>query len=207
MKAVIYSDYVCPFCFLEIPALERLREEHGVELDYRAFELRPEPVPTLEPAGEYLTTVWNNSVFPMADRMGTEIHLPPVQPRSRLAFEGAEFARDAGKLAEYTRAVHEAFFQRGLDIGREGVLADVASGVGLPTDAFRAALRDHRHLSRVLEQEREAHELGIHSVPSVVLGDYLIPGCVPYEILARAARMAAGAPSVNLSPEAARRSP
>jgi predicted DsbA family dithiol-disulfide isomerase len=188
MKAIIYSDYVCPFCFLEIPALERLRDEQGVELDYRAFELRPEPAPTLEPAGEYLTTVWNNSVYPMARRLGVEIRLPPVQPRSRLAFEGAEVSRDAGKLAEYTRAVHEAFFQRGLDIGREEVLSGISAGVGLPADGFRRALRDHRHLSRVLDQQREAHELGMHSVPSVVLGNYLVPGCVPYETLARVVR-------------------
>lgn len=192
MKAVIYSDYVCPFCFLEIPALERLRDEQGVELDYRAFELRPEPVPTLDPAGEYLTTVWNNSVYPLAARLGIEIHLPPVQPRSRLAFEGAEFARDAGRVHAYTRAVHEAFFQRGLDIGGIDVLADVAAGVGLDDAALRAALAEHRYLPRVLEQEREAHELGIHSVPSVILGDYLIPGCVSYDTLLRATRVAGG---------------
>lgn len=192
MKAIIYSDYVCPFCFLEIPALERLRDEHGVELDYRAFELRPEPVPTLDPAGEYLTTVWNNSVYPMAHRMGVQIRLPPVQPRSRLAFEGAEFARDAGKLAEYTRAVHEAFFQRGLDIGVAEVLVEVARGVGLSQEEFRAALGDHRYLARVVEQEREAQDLGVHAVPAVVLGDYVIPGCVAYETLVRAARAAGG---------------
>lgn len=187
MRAVIYSDYVCPFCFLEIPALERLRDEQGVDLDYRAYELRPEPVPTLDPAGEYLTTVWNNSVYPLAKRLGIEIHLPPVQPRSRPAFEGAEFARDAGRLDAYTRAVHEGFFQRGLDIGRPDVLADIAVAVGLDRAAFLGSLASHRYLPRVLEQEREAHELGIHSVPSLILGDYLIPGCVPYETLASAA--------------------
>jgi predicted DsbA family dithiol-disulfide isomerase len=190
MKAIIYSDYVCPFCFLEIPALERLRDEEGIELDYRAFELRPEPAPTLPPAGDYLTRVWRDSVYPMAERMGVDIKLPPVQPRSRLAFEGAEFARDAGKLDQYTRAVHEAFFQQGKDISREDVLADIAAGVGLDAEAFRAALRDHRYLPRVLEQEREAHELGIHSVPSVIVGNYLIPGAVPYETLKRAVAVA-----------------
>ena len=183
MRIAIYSDYVCPFCFLEIPALERLAREEKVELDYRAFELRPEPVPTLEPAGEYLTTTWQRSVYPMAERLGVPIKLPPVQPRSRLAFEGAEFARENGKLAGYTRAVHEAFFQRGEDIGREDVLADVADAVGLNADDFRAALRDHRYLQRVLEQEQEAQAIGIHSVPSVVIGNYLVPGAVPFETL------------------------
>jgi predicted DsbA family dithiol-disulfide isomerase len=185
MRITIFSDYVCPFCFLEIPALERLAAEHGVELDYRAFELRPEPVPTLDPTGEYLTTTWAKSVYPLAERLGIPIKLPPVQPRSRLAFEGAEFARDHGKLAEYTRAVHEAFFQRGQDIGQEDVLAGIATSVGLDEGEFRAALRDHRYVDRVIEQEGEATMAGISSVPSVIIGQYLIPGAVPYETLVR----------------------
>jgi predicted DsbA family dithiol-disulfide isomerase len=185
MKIQIYSDYVCPFCFLEIPALERLAREEGVELDYRAYELRPDPVPTLDPAGEYLTRTWAQSVYPMAEKLGVPIQLPPVQPRSRLAFEGAEFARDAGKLGEYTRAVHEAFFQQGEDIGKLDVLTDIARAVGLDVTEFTAALADHRYLDRVLAQEAEAAEQGISAVPSVVVGRYLIPGVVPYETLKR----------------------
>ncbi|HEV2295464.1 MAG TPA: DsbA family oxidoreductase [Tepidisphaeraceae bacterium] len=183
MKVIVYSDYVCPFCFLELPALERLQREEGVELDYRAFELRPDPVPTLDPTGDYLTTTWSRSVYPMAERMGVPIKLPPVQPRSRMAFEGAEFARDAGKLDAYTRAVHEAFFQQGRDIGREDVLVDIARQLQLDGDNLRKSLRDHRYLPRVLEQEREAQELGINSVPSMVIGNCLVPGAVPYETL------------------------
>ena len=75
----------------------------------------------------------------------------------------------------------------------------------MDVEAYGAALREHRYLPRVLEQEREAHELGIHSVPSVILGDCLIPGCVPYETLVRAARVASGEEPVSRA--AARPSP
>ncbi|HEX8911151.1 MAG TPA: DsbA family protein [Humisphaera sp.] len=194
MKAVIYSDYVCPFCFLEIPALERLAAETGVELDYRAYELRPDPVPTLDPAGSYLTTAWRDAVYPLAERLGVPIKLPPVQPRSRLAFVGAEFARDHGKLAPYTRAVHEAFFQRGEDIGRADVLAGVAAGVGLDATPFRTGLADPSLLARVLEQEAEAHRLGVNAVPIVFLNGYVLRGCVGYDTLRAAAADATGRP-------------
>lgn len=193
MKALVYSDYVCPFCFLEIPALERLAQEEGVELDYRAFELRPEPVPTLDPRGAYLTTTWQRSVYPMAEQLGVPIRLPPVQPRSRLAFEGAEFARDHGRLAPYTRAVHEAFFQQGRDIGQAQVLSDMAAAVGLDRTPFAAALADHRHLDRVLEQEAEAAEAGVTAVPTTIIGPHVLRGCVPYETLRSAARSAVAA--------------
>jgi predicted DsbA family dithiol-disulfide isomerase len=68
----VWSDYVCPFCYLEEPILGRIRDEFGNDVDvkWQAFELRPEPVPTLAPDGEYLHTVWNDSVYPMAAERG-----------------------------------------------------------------------------------------------------------------------------------------
>jgi predicted DsbA family dithiol-disulfide isomerase len=56
VRITVWSDYVCPFCYLEEPVLDRIREEYGerVEVEWRVFKLRPEPVPTLDPDGEYL---------------------------------------------------------------------------------------------------------------------------------------------------------
>jgi predicted DsbA family dithiol-disulfide isomerase len=77
----VWSDYVCPFCYLEEPILGRIRDEFGNDVDvkWQAFELRPEPVPTLAPDGEYLHTVWNDSVYPMAAERGMNLKLPAVQ--------------------------------------------------------------------------------------------------------------------------------
>jgi predicted DsbA family dithiol-disulfide isomerase len=63
----VWSDYVCPFCYLEEPIFARIIDEFGndVDVNWQAFELRPESVPTLDPNGGYLHTVWNASVYPM----------------------------------------------------------------------------------------------------------------------------------------------
>lgn len=90
-RITVFSDYVCPFCYLEEPDLSRLREEFGdqVEVDWRAYELRPDPIPTLDPDGDYLHRVWNASVYPMAQSLGMTLRLPtrpasqPQGPRSR----------------------------------------------------------------------------------------------------------------------------
>jgi hypothetical protein len=42
------------------------------------FELRPVPHPTLRPEGDYLQRAWQQSVYPIARRMGVEIKLPPA---------------------------------------------------------------------------------------------------------------------------------
>jgi predicted DsbA family dithiol-disulfide isomerase len=66
------------------------------------FELRPEPHPTLRPEGDYLRRAWQQSVYPLARRMGVEIRLPPVspQPHTHLAWEGFHFAKGHGRASD-----------------------------------------------------------------------------------------------------------
>jgi predicted DsbA family dithiol-disulfide isomerase len=97
-----------------------VRSEPRVEVIWRAFELRPEPVPTLDPRGEYLQTAWKNSVYPLAERLGVTMKLPPLQPRSRIAHEAAHWARSEGRFDDYHAEVFRAFFERGEDIGDVG---------------------------------------------------------------------------------------
>ena len=72
LNVQIFSDYVCPYCFLaEGPlndAVAALDGEVGVE--WMPFELRPHPTPTLEPDGGYLQNGWRDSVYPLAEKMG-----------------------------------------------------------------------------------------------------------------------------------------
>ena len=79
-----------------------------VRVEWRAFELRPDPVPTLDPDGAYLHRVWNQSVYPMARERGLTLRLPPVQPRSRKAHEATAFARSAGRADATAEALFGA---------------------------------------------------------------------------------------------------
>ncbi len=160
-RVTIFSDYVCPFCYLEEPDLARVREEYGeaVEVGWRAYELRPDPIPTLDPDGEYLHRVWNASVYPMAKSLGMTLRLPPVQPRSRKALEAAEYAREEGKFDEMHTALFRAFFEDGKDIGTEETLLEVGASVGLDRDKLRAALEEKRYRDKVLDDEQLARRL------------------------------------------------
>lgn len=194
----IWSDYVCPFCYLELPAITRLQQASGLRLDvaWHAFELRPDPVPTLDPDGEYLHTVWNRSVYPMAQRLGMRIKLPPMQPRSRKAFETVTFARDAGRFDAMHLALFRAFFEEGRDIGESAELISLADQTGLDGHALKAALDDGRYTRQVLEDERQAQALGITGVPLILVRragaplETAVPlqGAVPYEHLHAAVR-------------------
>ena len=139
-----------------------------MEVVWRAYELRPAPAPTLDPRGDYLRRVWADSVYPLAERLGIRMRLPPVQPRSRRAHEAAQWARSLGRFDEMNAAVFRAFFERGEDIGGAEVLASLASGLGLDGDALRRALAAREFEPGVLADEREAEALGVSGVPAFV---------------------------------------
>ncbi|MGH7873760.1 MAG: DsbA family oxidoreductase [Candidatus Binatia bacterium] len=151
------------------PAVRELGEKDpNVAIVWRAFELRPDPVPTLDPNGDYLHTVWGSSVYPLADNLGVDIKLPPVQPRSRRAHEAARWARRHGKFREYNDALFRAFFQRGEDIGNTDVLTRLASDIGLQGADLREALDNDLYLDNVLADQREAQKLGLRGVPAFI---------------------------------------
>lgn len=143
-------------------------KDPNVAIVWRAFELRPDPVPTLDPSGDYLHRVWGSSVYPLADRLGLDIKLPPVQPRSRRAHEAAHWARRHGKFREYNDAVFRAFFQRGEDIGNTDVLTRLAANMALDGDNLREALDNDLYVDNVLGDEREAKKLGLRGVPAFI---------------------------------------
>ena len=193
----IFSDYVCPYCFLAEQPLRDALSAADEDLDVRwmPFELRPYPTPTLQPEGDYLQTGWARSVFPMAEAMGVPIVLPKVspQPYTRLAFEGHLFAAAAGKSAEYTHRMFTAFFQDEADIGDAKVLTELAAELGLDAEAFARSLdqgdyaAEHVRLLRYGTQERR-----IRAVPTFVIGGIRQEGVVPAETLAASIQHAAG---------------
>lgn len=149
--------------------MRRLQKiESDVDIVWRAFELRPEPVPMLDPKGEYLQQIWHGSVYPLAKRLKMVMKLPPIQPRSRRAHAAACWARQHGRFNDYNEAVFRAFFERGEDIGSVDALLRLAAGLGLEISGLRRALSADEYLDDVLADERTAAELGVSGVPAFI---------------------------------------
>lgn len=175
----VYVDYVCPYCYLVEGALEELKRDRDVDVRIRAFELRPDPVPTLRPEDEYLPKVWNSSVYPLARRLGVHVSLPTIspQPRTGKAFLVLQLAQEYGVAEAYSTGVYQAFFRDDRNIGDEEVIVDVAGAVGLDANEVRAALRsDHRGRRHRAELDHAVDSVGITSVPGIVIDGRVLPG-------------------------------
>ncbi len=117
---------------------------------------------------------------------GIEINTAPIQANSRLAFELATFAREAGKADALHRQLFEAYFGRGDNIGDLEVLMAVAEKAGLDVDAARAALEDQRYASLVDEQIAWARDSGITATPTFIFDEqYALVGAQEYATFER----------------------
>jgi len=151
-----------------------MRRRPEVEVVWKAFELRPDPVPPRDPAGEYLARVWQDSVYPLAESLGVTMRLPPIQPRSRRAHEAAKWAQtqnqfDANDVfGAYNAAIFRAFFERGEDISDINVLTKLARDLDLDDSLLRTALDTKQFEPDVLSDENEAASLGVHAVPAFI---------------------------------------
>ena len=170
--------------------VDRLKQEYGgrIQVVWNAFELRPEPVPLPEPASPARVQRWTASVLPMAAERGLVMKVPPVSTRTRLTFQAVELAREHGAFDAMHRAIFEAFFSKGLDIGDATILADLAGAIDLDPALVMRALQAGTYLNPVLQQEQLARKLGVTGVPAMFVGDDLavaepVIGAVPYDWL------------------------
>lgn len=198
MRVEIWSDVVCPWCYIGKrrfeKALEALRAEgitEPVEVVWRSFQLDP-----TAPAG---------NPSPAVDAYARKFGGPEVAARiignvtRTAAAEGLEFRMDIALRANTVtahRALHwalgqggttaqgalkerllRAYFTDGLDVGSADVVAACATETGLDGAALRAWLDTDAGRAEVVADLNGAMEREISAVPSFVIDDrFLVPG-------------------------------
>ncbi len=185
LKIKVYSDYVCPFCFLGKQPLDRAIAGKDIEVEWMPFELRPFPNETHRPESEYIQKSWQQSVLPMAKALGVEMTLPGISPMpyTHLAFEGYQFAKEHGKGNEYHEQVFRAYFQKGQDIGDVTVLTQLAGEIGLNEQDYRTALEFRTYQKAHQAALNHAYqEAQINVVPTFIIGNRVLRG-VPNQLV------------------------
>ena len=154
--------------------LEAATRQFGADLEIRwhAFELRPDPAPLPDPAGDYISEHWENRVLPMAAERGLVMRVPQRQIRSRRALQAALFAQEHGRFAQFDRQVFRARFERDLDISDLAVLRELATDSGLDAEALAYALKTNAYADRLDEDLALAQAIGLNGVPAALVGQH-----------------------------------
>ncbi len=198
-EVTVYSDYVCPFCYLGRESLSRYREtrETGLRIDWHPFDLRAQkrrPDGTVdhavddgkddayfEQARRNVRRLAEKYDVEMAQEIATDVDSLPAQIVSYYLRE--EFDYDT--WLAFDEAVFEALWIEGEDIGDTELLLELADEVGVDADEIRSALESETLREEVRERFAEAKREGVTGVPTFAYDGHVARGAVPPEQLER----------------------
>jgi len=158
-------------------------------MKWRAFPLHPETPEN----GMTLEALFKGRMVDISGMMGrlrkaAEAEGLPFGDRnmtynSRLAQELGKWAEAQGKIEAYNKAVFQAYFAHGRNIGDVNVLKEVAGGADLdPEEGVRMLVE--RPFQRAVDTDWDrSRQLGINAVPTFVMNDRILVGAQPYEAL------------------------
>ena len=197
-RVVVYSDYVCPFCYLGRASLRRYLDasDGDVEVDWHPFDLRARK---RGPDGEIDFSVDDGkdeayyarareNVRRLAERYDVEMAREVATDVDSLPAQAASlYVKEAHpeRWPDFDEAVFEALWVDGRDVGDPDVLVELAEDVGLDGEEIGEALHDESLRERVTEQFEAARRRGVTAVPTFVYDGHAARGAVPPEQLAR----------------------
>jgi predicted DsbA family dithiol-disulfide isomerase len=203
VKIEIWSDVVCPWCYIGKrrfeKALAAFPHADDVEVVWRSFELNPEqPKGVHQPLEESLAAKYGRSV---EDIHAMNEHVTQIAAAEGLAYDFDRYTVvntfDAHRLThlanQYGRGaeLHERFLRAQLVEGEvlddPDTLARLAVEIGLPEDEVRRVLQSDAYAAEVHEDTRELRALGGNGVPFFVIDrQYGISGAQPTELFLQA---------------------
>ncbi|MFW5917593.1 MAG: DsbA family oxidoreductase [Halorubrum sp.] len=195
----VYSDYVCPFCYLGRESLARYQEtrEEPLAIDWHPFDLRAnkrgpdgdidhgvdddKDDAYYEQARQNVRRLQEQYDVEMAQEIRTDVDSLPAQV---VSVRVRETAPDA--WLAFDEGVFDALWKEGRDIGDRDVLADVAAGIdGLDPAVVDEALGDDDLRERVTDTFDAARQQGVTGVPTFAYDGHAARGAVPPERLER----------------------
>lgn len=206
MQIDIYSDVVCPWCFIGKRRLEEALEIAGyrdrAQISWRPFQLNP----TMPKSGMDRRTYLDAKFGGAEARQAIEARVAKAGETAGIVFAFDRIGRtpntfeahrlmwlaqQQGKQDELAEALFRAYFSEGRDIGNGQTLVEIATEAGLDRAEVQRWLTSDRGVEEVRGEERAGHRLGIRGVPYFVLnGTYGISGAQPPDIFVSALQKA-----------------
>jgi len=185
MKVQIWSDVMCPFCYIGKrrfeQALQQFDGKADIEVEWKSFQLNPhlKTDPSVN-VTQYLADIkgWtidharqmNNHVTQMAAEVGLSYDLDKaVVANSFDAHRFAHLAKQNGKGEDAEEALFNAYFTEGKNIADHGTLGDLGESIGLDKTIVEQTLANNEFAAEVNADIQQAQQYGISGVPFFVL--------------------------------------
>ena len=200
MKIEIWSDVVCPWCYIGKRRFERALSqfEHAdeVEVTWRSFELDPDaPIVRTESHAEHLARKYGVSpaqveamdarLIGEAKKEGLDFRLAESKGGNTFdAHRLIHLAAGSGRAGEMKERLMRAYFTEGAAIGERAELVRLATDIGLDEAEVKATLSSDRLADEVRADEARARAFGISGVPFFAIDErYGVSGAQPADVL------------------------
>lgn len=199
----IFSDPVCPWCYIGKANLDRALEQiggHPFRIEWHPFQLNPDM-----PAGgvdrrDYLEAKFGGKmnaarayaqVMEAGAAAGLDINIDRIdrQPNTLDAHRLIHWAGLEGRQNAIVTALFRAYFRDGQDIGDHGVLAALAGAAGMDAAMAARLLASDADRDDIAARDTDARRKGVRAVPTfLVARQYVVSGAQPPELWREVAR-------------------
>src|SRR5579862_6024304 len=201
MLVPVAHDFNCPWCWVGLFQVKRLKVEFGVKIEWRGHELLPEEMdwpaprpPELEPPNrppilsrfEFLKVIEGIEV-PKIER--------PKQMHTHNAHEAVEYFKEHApdQVDAFVEAVYRAYWEQGQRIGDSEVLERLARPLLSEANGGLAkAITERRYKDKITPFDAASYRAGVYHVPTFFIGEKRYAE-MPYSILERAMKEVAPA--------------
>lgn len=207
MKVEIWSDYMCPFCYIGKrrfeAALDKFANKDEIEVIQRSFELDPNAKRDVDfDVHDMLASKYgmsrdkakemNDNLTQQAQAVGLTYHFDTMVLTNMFdAHRLTQFAAKYGKMNEMAERLFHAYFTESKHLGDRETLTALAEEVGLDRVEAANMLAGSDYSQEVRADEQEASALGIRGVPFFVINrKYAVSGAQPSEVFLEALQKA-----------------
>lgn len=194
LKITVFSDYICPFCYVGHHRLMRLKDTYDLKINWCFLEIHPENSPDGDPVTDlnYPSEYWNELMENLT-RVAKEENIPLSEhtftTNSKDSLLLSERSKQLGRDIFYS--LHEklftAFFVDNKNIGDRNVLREIARDCGIENKIIESTWDDKKIQQRIIQNFNAARKYDIKSVPSFVFGERVLTGVVSELVMRDAA--------------------
>lgn len=198
MKIEIWSDVMCPFCYIGKrhfeEALSKFSDKEHIDIEWKSFQLDPTMPDVVEESQEdYLVKRKGMSrdqiqgmlqnVTAMGKEAGLDFNFDQsIMVNSQKAHQLIQFAKSKGLGNEIEERLFQAYFTEGKNVADITTLTELGKEIGLDENELQVAFNDDKYLYQMKQDIQEAQNIGVRGVPFFVFDrKYGVSGAQPTE--------------------------
>ena len=184
----IFSDTVCPWCYIGKKRLDNAIAKHGhleFKQTWRPFQLNPGMAPDGMDRQEYLVskfgstdaakTVYEN-IYEEGLKEGLDFNFDSIEvtPNSFNSHRLLALAYEKKIQEQVLDDLFESYFLKGEDIGNPNILLSIAVNNSIDEDIFKNYLSNKDNIEPLANEELQARKMGIDSVPTFIVNKQIV---------------------------------